>query len=105
VNAETTLLQRRRISPVKLRQARLAAGLTNISDVVRRANILPGTLYRWEDPSQPGLAHFDYVGFENLLRLYGCTFENVTDAPEAGEVLRPGAVHFKKAQTPAEVLA
>ena len=86
-----SILKRRQLSPEKLRQARLKAGFTNISDVARRIGMRRLGYKRWEEG--PGLTHFDYFAFDNMCQLFKVSYADVTDEledrPEIGDLPQP----------------
>lgn len=76
---QPSLLNRRQLSPRKLRAARLRAGFDNISEVCRRIGLKRFGYRRWEDATKPPLTYFDYVAFQNVLNLFGVQIDEVTD--------------------------
>lgn len=95
-----SILERRQLSPEKLRRARLKAGFTNVSEVCRRIGLGRLGYNRWEEA--PGLSHFDYLAFRNLCELFGVTYEEVSEEatvrrdtpslPAPAQSLQPQAV-------------
>lgn len=80
------LLQRRQLSPEKLRSARLAAGYTNIAQVTRLIGIDRVAYLKWEQQAQRNarraMTHLDFVALSNALALFNVDYEGVTDPIE-----------------------
>lgn len=83
MTVEPSILTRRKLSPERLRAARLAAGQDNVSALCRRIGIKRLAYTRWEQA--PGLTHFDFVAFHNLLNVLNVSYTAVTDEIPADE--------------------
>lgn len=74
-----------RLSPEKLRAARLAAGFTEVIGLLRAlekrhgSSISRAAYWRWEDSSKPGLTTFDYNHFMSVCDALKVKPKAVTD--------------------------
>lgn len=79
MQAEPSLLTRRKLSPQKLRAARIAAGYTNVSALCRLIGFDRQGYNRWEDENRGPLERFDFTAFWNALALFKVGYEDVTE--------------------------